>query len=198
MRTVNPQRHAARRADILAAAACVFAERGYERTTTAAICRAAGIGSGTLFHYFPDKRSIFHALFADDLATTEDLIRDLDASDPLAAIFAIVDHRVADAGDPIVPGLLVAAIGQAGNDAEFAALLEEDERLLVNATARLVRAAQTRGMVDSELDPTTAARWIVALIDALYFQAGGPAFDAAADTDTLRLILHRYLGVTPA
>lgn len=51
------------------AAASVFAERGYTGASTAEICRAAGVGSGTLFHDFGDKRSIIPAIFAEDQLT---------------------------------------------------------------------------------------------------------------------------------
>ena len=46
-RTVDPERHEARRLVIIDAALTVFAERGYDGATTAEICRRAGIGSGT-------------------------------------------------------------------------------------------------------------------------------------------------------
>ena len=62
-RTLDPARHAARRAAIRDAAAGVFAERGYDGASTDAIRRAAGVGSGTLFHYFGDKRSLMVAIF---------------------------------------------------------------------------------------------------------------------------------------
>jgi AcrR family transcriptional regulator len=35
-----------------------FEEGGYDETTTAAIARRAGIGVGTLYGYFPDKRAL--------------------------------------------------------------------------------------------------------------------------------------------
>src|SRR5215468_2214661 len=110
MRTVDPERHARRRTHILEAAAVLFAERGYDGTTTAAICERARIGSGTLFHYFPGKAAIFRALFADDLAKTRAVVDELDESDPLTALLALIEHHIADAGSPLVPGLLVAAI----------------------------------------------------------------------------------------
>lgn len=43
---------------IVAAAIAVFEEQGYDQTTTAAIARQAGIGVGTLYAYFPDKRKL--------------------------------------------------------------------------------------------------------------------------------------------
>ncbi|WP_394816354.1 helix-turn-helix domain-containing protein [Streptomyces mooreae] len=43
-------------------------ERGRptSRTTTAEICRAAGMSAGNLFHYFPNNRAIFLAFFEND------------------------------------------------------------------------------------------------------------------------------------
>jgi AcrR family transcriptional regulator len=193
MRTVNPERHARRRGSILEAAAALFAEHGFDRTTTAAICASAGIGSGTLFHYFPDKAAIFRALFADDLLETRTLVDGLDETDSLAAIFTLVEHRTADAGSPLVPGLVVAAIVRASQDPEFAALIEEDEMLLRKTFARLLRSAQAQRQVDAGLDVHRTARWLCGLVDALYFQADGTAFDAARDREMLRLIIRRML-----
>ena len=68
------RRHAPRRRQILDAAARVFAALGYDAATTAAICREAGVGSGTLFHYFPDKHSLFAELLEDDFTTLQQLL----------------------------------------------------------------------------------------------------------------------------
>ncbi len=197
MRTVNPERHARRRANILEAAAALFAERGFDRTTTAAICSGAGIGSGTLFHYFPDKAAIFRALFADDLLRTRALVDGLDETDPLAAIFALIEHRMADAGSPLVPGLLVAAIVRAAQDEEFAALIGEDETFLRQAVAQLLRSAIAKRQVDPSLDPDLTARWLCGIIDALYFRAADPEFDALRDTEMAVLIISRALQARP-
>ena len=47
---------------ILEAAAEVFAEVGYEAATTHAIAARAGTAIGSLYQFFPDKLTIFHAL----------------------------------------------------------------------------------------------------------------------------------------
>lgn len=47
---------------ILRAASRLFAERGFERTTTKLIAREAGVAEGTIFLYFPTKRDILIAL----------------------------------------------------------------------------------------------------------------------------------------
>jgi AcrR family transcriptional regulator len=43
----------------------MFAEKGYDATTTRDIAVAAGIASGTLFNYFPTKEAIVARLAAD-------------------------------------------------------------------------------------------------------------------------------------
>ncbi len=66
MRMVDPERHAARRTQILEGAATAFAQKGYDNTTVKHVYTAAGVGSGTLFHYFADKRAIFHGVLEAD------------------------------------------------------------------------------------------------------------------------------------
>lgn len=55
-------RGAARRAQILAAAGLVFAERGYHRATIRDVARAAGVADGTIDLYFRSKRDLLLAL----------------------------------------------------------------------------------------------------------------------------------------
>ena len=47
---------------ILEAAARRFDERGYDRTTTSDVAALAGVSVGSLFQYFPSKRSLITAL----------------------------------------------------------------------------------------------------------------------------------------
>ncbi|MEO3854164.1 TetR/AcrR family transcriptional regulator [Acrocarpospora sp. B8E8] len=51
-------------ADILDAALALFAEAGYEATTTNAVAARAGISPGSLYQFFPNKEAIAEALSA--------------------------------------------------------------------------------------------------------------------------------------
>lgn len=53
---------ARRRTDILAAAARVFAARGYADTDLQVVAEALGVGKGTLYRYFPSKERLFLAV----------------------------------------------------------------------------------------------------------------------------------------
>jgi AcrR family transcriptional regulator len=71
------RRIARRRNEILAAAARVFAEKGYANTTTKEIADAADIAEGTLYNYFGGKREILLAIAHEGQASIEALLRDV-------------------------------------------------------------------------------------------------------------------------
>lgn len=62
---VSAETKAASRKKILATAQRLFAENGFEATTTRDIALAAGIAAGTLFNYFPTKESLVACLASE-------------------------------------------------------------------------------------------------------------------------------------
>jgi AcrR family transcriptional regulator len=60
------------RQSILESARKLFAEKGFENTTTRAIAVEAKIATGTLFNYFPNKEAIAVAFVHDALADAND------------------------------------------------------------------------------------------------------------------------------
>ncbi len=55
---IQEQLAAARRQQILAAAATVFAEKGFHRATIRDVAQAAGIADGTIYNYFKNKDAV--------------------------------------------------------------------------------------------------------------------------------------------
>lgn len=200
MRTVDPDRYAARRRNILDAAAGCFARKGFDRTTTADICSAAGISSGSLFHYFPNKRAVFTAIFEQDgRDNAAQLTRAANAQDPWAALLELVDHLVRPLTDRRNSGLVVELIAQAGRDEELATLVARNDRDLRDGIAALLGKAAAQGRIDPGVDADRAAHWVLGLTDALFSRSGvDPDFDALDQVPTLRLILSRYLGAPEA
>ena len=60
-------RSEARQRQILTCAKRVFAERGFHQANVSHICEAAGIGRGTLYQYFPNKRAVLTAILRETL-----------------------------------------------------------------------------------------------------------------------------------
>lgn len=195
MRTVDPVKHQAQRQRIVNAAAALFAAKGFERTTTADICRAVGMSAGNLFHYFPNKRAIFLAVFDGDREEkAERLARARSADDPWEALLETVDLLAEAAVEPLVPQLVMEAMVQAYRDPELEALLSSDNATEHAAVSALLTRAAAAGRIDPGLDPDDTATWVLALIASLYTSAAtDPSFHPAEQLPTLHLILHRFL-----
>jgi len=166
-RTVNPEMHARRRAAIVTAAAVEFARNGIDGTSTAAICRRAGIGSGTLFHYFATKQEIVRAVFADDIPHVEELCaRALAEPDPDRGLDVLIDHLLDELVDPLAPGLASAATIQANRDPDFAAVLQTIDGMVRRTLTTLLRRVGRLPGRSLPLPAASAARWIQGLVDA--------------------------------
>jgi AcrR family transcriptional regulator len=65
--TARQRLAAARREQILETALGLFAERGFDGTSTRQIAKEVGIAEGLIFHYFPTKASLLTAILEDRL-----------------------------------------------------------------------------------------------------------------------------------
>jgi TetR/AcrR family fatty acid metabolism transcriptional regulator len=86
----------ARRAQILDAAATVFAEKGFHRATTKEIARAAGVSEGTIYNYFDSKADLLIGIMTR-VAELEHLDEELASAlrgDPHDFLIAILRHRM--------------------------------------------------------------------------------------------------------
>ncbi|TCN51341.1 TetR family transcriptional regulator [Rhodococcus sp. SMB37] len=189
-RTVDPELQAQRRNAITDAAATLFAEHGYDATPVTAIAKAAGVSSGTVFHYFGDKRGVFRAIFERDLPESKEMIaRYRDAENPLAAILDIVAELVEPASDPLAAGLVIEVIRQVTHDPQLAVILEETDAVVSRGLSDLLRRAHDR--IDPSLDPDATSTWIRAITDSAFLYADNPA--AVAPVATMQTVIHRYL-----
>jgi AcrR family transcriptional regulator len=200
MRTVDPEKHSARRNHIIESAVVLFASKGFAETTTSDICRAAGISTGSLFHYFPSKQAVFYGIWELDRSEWDEVFAGAEADpDPWAALMKIVDKLAADAAEPIMAGLLVEVIAQAHRDAEFAASLAESDHRQLGGIAALVRQLRETGRADPGLADDEAARWVLTLTDS-FLGRGYPEPDRDQDqaVATAKKLIARVLRYTRA
>ena len=195
MRTVDPKRHRVRRTHIIESALVLFARKGFSDTTTSDICHAAGISTGSLFHYFPSKQAVFYGIWELDRTEWDEVFAAAEAEpDPWAALMAMVDKLAADAAEPIMAGLLVEVIAQAHRDTEFAVGLAENDRRQISGVAGVIRRLREAGLADPELSDEEAARWVLTLTDG--FLGRGypePDRDLHAAVDTAKELIARVL-----
>ncbi|MET7302447.1 TetR/AcrR family transcriptional regulator [Embleya sp. NPDC005575] len=199
MRTVDPVKHAAKRRQILEAAAACFADKGFHGTRTADICARAGMSPGNVFHYFPSKHAIIVALIEQEGVETAAYLAELaHAQDALAALFGLIDAVVRLAADPTYASLTLDTAAEAQRDEGIAALVARNDRQLRAGIADLLRRAAAAGRIDDTLDPAGAATWVAAQIDGLFARiATDPDFAPLDQAPMLRLVLTRFLGAKP-
>jgi len=64
---INEQAKQQTRQRILATAAELFADKGFEESTTREIAQAAGLATGTMFNYFPSKETMAMTMVTEAL-----------------------------------------------------------------------------------------------------------------------------------
>ncbi|WP_163511137.1 TetR/AcrR family transcriptional regulator [Fodinicola acaciae] len=191
MRTVDPQKHAARVRQIREGAVDAFAENGYANCTVADLRRATGVSSGALFHYFADKAAIFRAIVEEGCHHQREQVEAIDTADPLGAFWRLVDVLCEDFDDPRTAGMAVAILERVSADAGLAALLAEQEAVVLTLATRIVERLQEKRLIDATTPARRIAKWIVTVVDGLYLHCSDDDFDAAAETDFLRQALRR-------
>ncbi len=152
------------KADLLRAAATVFARSGYEGASIAEITAEAGTSSGPIYLHYGGKAELFVAMLrAHTDAELDAVLGRIDHHD-VTSLLASLGSELARAPDDR-GALMIEAIVAARRDPEAARLLAETfaerERLL----AQLIERGQATGGVDERVSPDTVARFsmIVAL-----------------------------------
>lgn len=138
----------------------LFKTRGYEATSTREIAEAADIAAGTLFNYFPEKRSLLIHLMQREidgaLNRAFDTLPSSTLEGELTHVFASLTQCYANErrlGRVFIKELLFT---DGERRAESAAWTFD----LVKRIAGLVRKAQRRGEIDPSIAPMDAAQQV--------------------------------------
>jgi len=138
-----------------------FGAKGYEATSMNELAEAAGVGVGTLYHHFPDKRALLLAL-VDDWGDRE-LERDRGVefferylgADPRAAVHADLTARAERLRRGGSFQLVLMQLGD--RDAEVRARLDRIHQVRRERLRDLVVLGQRRGVFRAGADPLAAA-----------------------------------------
>lgn len=99
-----------RQASIIAAAACLFAEKGFNGTTTREIAKTAGISEALLFKYFPTKQALYAAILAEKAPVSQLLEVVEEAAkkrDDIRVFTLVANYRIHRGTDPTLLRLLL-------------------------------------------------------------------------------------------
>ena len=161
---------------VIAAARTLFIERGYRATSLQMIADALGVTKAAVYHQFPSKAEILHAVLEPALEQIADVARDAERADSPAegfeaALDGLVD-LVMDHGD-------------------IAAMIRWDAAVVEHLAADGgFTAATTR--IDLALlgpDPTPAARAALVVAGGGLMMTGSDPASRSIDERTLRRVL---------
>jgi AcrR family transcriptional regulator len=188
-----------RRREIVEAVLQLARERGPDAITTHAIAERIGVTQGAVFRHFPDKASIWLAVFAWVRASLDGALSHAIASGrtPLAKIeCAFLAHATFVARHPGVPRMLFHELQFAGATSVRAAV-----RTTVGGyrrrLARLFDEAKREGELPATLDSTLATVLFIGAVQGLVIQAalaGSDASVAKGARPMLALLLDGYRG----
>ncbi|MGQ5717936.1 TetR/AcrR family transcriptional regulator [Pseudochrobactrum asaccharolyticum] len=194
----DPEKHQAKKQMILDAAKLCFAEQGFHQTSTAQICTAAQISTGSLFHYFPSKKSIIAALVEEDRQQTQELVATLREQDDLVAALNVFFDVVLDvAGDSILSALALEIAAEAGRDAEIGALYRLNDKVMREELEYLISLGIERRQIAGVFPAGTAVHCLMIIVDGIFNRVAlDPAFKPHEHQSALRAMLWSVLGHT--
>jgi TetR/AcrR family transcriptional repressor of nem operon len=157
---------------VLRRALDVFRAKGFEGTTLDELEQATGLGRGSLYGAFGDKRSLFLKALALYLDTAlRERVARLQKSDAgraeILALFRAVAHDAM--GDRDRKGCMVTncSIELADRDPDLACQAARSLDLFERAFAGAVRQAQARGEIDPDRDPVRLARFLTVCMEGM-------------------------------
>ncbi|WP_437967660.1 TetR/AcrR family transcriptional regulator [Sorangium sp. So ce260] len=180
------------------AAWSLFTELGYDGTTTKAVAERAEVATGTVFVHARDKADLLMMVMHDRLAGAVDAaFETLPRREPLLAqLLHVFGQLFAMYGEqPLVSQAFVKAFpGASGPNGQR---LNAFTFAFLHRIAGLVRDAQARGEVGSDIDPLAAAHNIFALYFAalLAWLSGFVALGAALDPVLKSSLALQYRGL---
>ncbi|MGV9746192.1 TetR/AcrR family transcriptional regulator [Rhodococcus zopfii] len=172
---------------ILAATMRSVAEVGYARATIREIARTAGITSGSLYHYFPNKSELIKATFGElaDIAVPRLADAATDADGVVGKLMALFD----EGGKVTREYPYAVAFDRAirVESAEHLHLGEDADTLFATLRAvvvGIVDGARQDGELDPDVDVDGAANAIFAILRGMYelaATASAAQYDATLD-----------------
>jgi AcrR family transcriptional regulator len=175
MPKVTDEHRAARRDQILAAAARCVAREGFHKTTMADVIGEAGLSAGAVYGYFRSKDEIIRAIADRVIGQVTQELRQLverdepvHVADAVEAFLSRVGALVHD--DVDMPRVGVQVWAEAARDQEIHELVAERMGAVRDAVEAVVLRCQRDGTLGSDLDPNRTAQVLFGLLPGFILQ----------------------------
>ena len=191
-RRTQAERSAATQERILRAAVETLVERGYHRTSTAAICRRARVTRGAQLHHWPTKAGLLAAAVEHLFQRRHDELRALLADGRAPSLEAVFGKLWEIYSGPTLAAWLELVVAARTDRSLRQAVQGVDRRLLPEAEATLRRL-----FAGAPAELTTAAtRLVLSLLDglALHHQVEGERAQVGPVLELFQGLIGPWLG----
>lgn len=187
---------AERRASILAVATEVFSETGYQRGKVSDIAKRVGVTEPVVFQNFGSKSALYRAALDHATDAVSALLHQAaDRGSPVPEVLAaFLDPAHMDQfHQPGAHGFLFADATALAHDPELGEVLRQLHQHLADMIAELIRRGQSAGDVRDDVDPNTAAWWLVSFLAGRSFRAAVVPDRDAVEAELTRMALRSLL-----
>ncbi|MDR3214303.1 MAG: TetR/AcrR family transcriptional regulator [Azoarcus sp.] len=166
-------RAAARRTQILDAAAECFRSCGFHGASIARISQLAGMSGGHIYHYFDSKEAIIAAIVQRDLEHLIAIWAELRAArDVGEAMVRLSSEGVGDAMNPVIARLRLEILTEAARNPEVAHILRAADRCcMASLIETLLAARRAGGKQDDETTLAAMAEIVASMFEGLMIRA---------------------------
>ncbi|AOM40857.1 TetR/AcrR family transcriptional regulator [Xenorhabdus hominickii] len=202
------EKQRAKRKHILDAAIFCFVEKGFHATSTAEICKTAGMSPGNLFHYYPTKNAIIEAIAEEDSHDYDKILSDCHFSDgdvsdgdvsdrnDESSVIALIEKMMTSLlnlyDEPGYARLSIEIIAEASRNPAINKIFIENENKVRKHLTLLIQKGIEKGEIDKHINAKQAASWLMISIDGTIGRKGMDSdFNWAEDFDFLTYILRK-------
>ena len=190
----NETLRAKRRHELLQAAQCVFARKGFHAANVADVAAEARVSQGTVYHYFESKELLLMAVFEawETAPLHQDLQRSLEVEPTAAGRLAVIAHAAAQRLSGRFD-LLSAEVEFWSHIPRHAAIRKGFRRIFAQMATEVAQVIQ-QGIDSGEfrsVDANMLARLLIATYDGLVLQwlADRKAIDWQSSVITLTTVM---------
>ncbi|WP_328470185.1 TetR/AcrR family transcriptional regulator [Actinoplanes sp. NBC_00393] len=174
MPRVSEAHLAARRQQILDAAARCFVRNGFHQTSMQDVIKEAGLSVGAFYRYFKSKNELITAIAGTKIGQVTSVLDDLLTEDPMPPlttiierVLEIVDTNVGEGG-PV--RIAVQVWGEAVHDAEVGAVVAEIYGRVRGRAVKMAERAKTTGQLPPDADAEGVGAALFGLIQGYILQ----------------------------
>lgn len=181
---------------ILDAAVVCFAKKGFHSTTTAEICREAGMSPGHVFHYFASKQEMIGAIAETDREIFANIfaehVNENRVVDSLIAVIRAVVKYITTYHESA--RLCIEINAEATRNPDVMRIFLENEKINKQMLVDLLHIGIQKKEIANDLNPIVIADWLFILTNGiLCYSVTDQSFDWEVHTDFLEKIIRKTL-----